>query len=75
MDALGRLWAFLGASGLEFGELGVPPGWVLEGSWAVLARIFEDDALVIAAITLLHSHSFCLFPSGAAVCAQHLELL
>ena len=73
LDALGRLWAFLGASGLDFGESWVPPGWVLEGSWAVFARIFEDAALVTAATTLLHSHSFGLFPFGAAVCAQHLE--
>ena len=31
------------------------------------------NALNTAATTRLHSHSCCLFPSGAAACAQHLE--
>ena len=56
LAALGRLWALLGASGLDFGWSWVPPGWVLDSSWEVFARSFEDDALIAAGSPALHSH-------------------
>ena len=32
LNALGRIWALMGASGLDFGGSLVPPGWMLESS-------------------------------------------
>ena len=32
MNTLGRIWALMGASGLDFGGSLVPPVWVLESS-------------------------------------------
>ena len=47
LNTLGRLWALMGASGLDFGGSLVPPGWVLESSsgsfrhgfWPCLSRV------------------------------------
>ena len=51
LNALGRIWALMGASGLEFGGSLVPPGWVLESSsgsfrhgfWPCLLRVAADS--------------------------------
>ena len=51
LNALGRIWALMGASGLDFGGSLVPPGWVLESSsgsfrhgfWPCLLRIADDS--------------------------------
>ena len=51
MNTLGRLRALVGASGLDFGESLVPPGWVLESSsgsfrhgfWPCLWRVAMDS--------------------------------
>ena len=32
LNTLDRIWALMGASGLDFGGSLVPPGWVLENS-------------------------------------------
>ena len=72
LDALGRLWAFLGASGLDFGESWVPPGWVLESSGTVFAMVFEDNALIPAGSPALHSHWHFITPlQRGGTCAAH----
>ena len=51
LNALGRIWALMGASGLDFGGSLVPPGWVLESSsgsfrhgfWPCLLRVAADS--------------------------------
>ena len=51
LNTLGRLWALMGASGLDFGGSLVPPGWVLESSsgsfrhgfWPRLLRVAADS--------------------------------
>ena len=47
LNTLGRIWALMGASGLDFGGSLVPLGWVLESSsgnfrhgfWPCLSRV------------------------------------
>ena len=51
LTTLGRIWALMGASGLDFGGSLVPPGWVLESSigsfrhcfWPCLSRVATDS--------------------------------
>ena len=51
LNTLGRLWALMGASGLDFGGSLVPPGWVVESSsgsfrhgfWPCLLRVAIDS--------------------------------
>ena len=51
LNALGRIWALMGASGLDFGGSLVSPGWVLESSsgsfrhgfWPCLRRVAADS--------------------------------
>ena len=50
LNTLGRIWALMGASGLDFGGSLVPPGWVLEspsgsfrhGFWPCFLHVATD---------------------------------
>ena len=48
MNTLGRLWALVGASGLDFGGSLVPPGWVLESSSGSFRHGFRPCLLRVA---------------------------
>ena len=54
LGALGRIWALMGASGLDFSGFEVPPA-------------FEDNALVAAGSPVCHSHGHSSPPCSAAV--------
>ena len=42
LNTLGRIWALMGASGLDFGGSLVPPGWVLENSGGNFRHGFQQ---------------------------------
>ena len=72
LGALGRIWALIGASVLDFGWSWAPPGWVLASSGAVFATIFEGDALIAAGIPAWHSHwYFVTSLQRGGTCAAH----
>ena len=72
LGALGRIWALIGASVLDFGWSWAPPGWVLASSGAVFATIFEGDALIAAGIPAWHSHwHFVTSLQRGGTCAAH----
>ena len=72
LGALGRIWALIGASVLDFGWSWAPPGWVLASSGAVFATIFEGDALIAAGIPAWHSHwHFVTSLQRCGTCAAH----
>ena len=72
LGALGRIWALIGASVLDFEWSWAPPGWVLASSGAVFATIFEGDALIAAGIPAWHSHwHFVTSLQRGGTCAAH----
>ena len=72
LGALGRIWALIGASVLDFGWSWAPPGWVLANSGAVFATIFEGNALIAAGIPAWHSHwHFVTSLQRGGTCAAH----
>ena len=72
LAALGRIWALIGASVLDFGWSWAPPGWVLASSGAVFATIFEGDALIAAGIPAWHAHwHFVTSLQRGGTCAAH----
>ena len=56
------------------------PNWVLEGFGDMFCMLFAaprallHNAFIDAVTTLLHLLALFFSPSGAAVCAQHMEL-
>ena len=72
LDALGRIWALIGASVLDFGWSWAPPGWVLASSGEVFATIFEGAALIAAGIPAWHSPwHFVTSLQRGGTCAAH----
>ena len=72
LGALGRIWALIGASVLDFGGSWAAPGWVLASSGTVFATIFEGDALIAAGIPAWHSHwHFVTSLQRGGTCAAH----
>ena len=65
--------------GLDFWRFWDVPSWVLEGFRSMFCMLFAaprtllHNAFIDAVTTLLHLLALFFSPSGAAVCAQHME--